>query len=77
MSNITCHHVPYTRSGSGVAIRSTTGAYYNEGNVNLSLTRTRTNGMQYHDTNAQHAADVLPTPNAGAARKYSEADEGG
>ena len=53
------------------------GAYYNESNDNLLLTRTGTNGTQYHDANAQYAACGLRTPNAGAALEYSEAEEGG
>ena len=53
--------------------------YYNESNDNLLLTRTGTNGTQYHDANAQYAGGGLRTPNvgAGAAPEYSEADGGG
>lgn len=48
------------------------GAYFNESNNNLLLTRTGTNGTHYHDANAPYAAGglrmrVLPR---------SEADEG-
>jgi len=53
------------------------GAYYNESNDNLLLTRTGTNGTQYHDANAQYAGGGLPLPMTGAAPGYSEADEGG
>jgi chitin synthase len=53
------------------------GAYFNESNDNLLLTRTGTNGTQYHDANAQYGAGGLRTPNAGTAPEYSEADEGG
>jgi len=53
------------------------GAYYNESNDNLLLTRTGTNGTQYHDANARYAGGGLRTPNVGAAPKYGEADEGG
>jgi len=41
------------------------------------LTRTGTNGTQYHDANARYAGGGLRTPNVGAAPKYGEADEGG
>ena len=53
------------------------GAYYNESNDNLLLTRTGTNGTQYHDANARYGAGGLRIPNAGAAPEYSEPDDAG
>jgi chitin synthase len=53
------------------------GTHFNESNNNMLLTRMGTNGTQYHDANAEYAAGVLRTPNAGASREYSKTDESG
>lgn len=54
------------------------GAYFNESNDNLLLTRTGADGMRYHDANASspYGAGGLTTPNA-IAPEYSEVDEAG